>query len=632
VVRLEVISRQLVLASLIAALFAGRAFMRPETKWAMAAAFIIPAVLSFVSTRAAASLVLGAVLVTPALLLLSLGFYYGPEAFVWPAALAALVCVRSWRQPWAIPPPMRWPLVSWALVVAFTWPIVLFREANFSPALMDADGRFASALWIAASWIAAVAILWFDWLFRECDRRDDRFMQTIAWPITVSWLLTLALGVYQATVNIAFVNGGAHLGLGRASGGLLDANPFGVAVALWGPVAYLLCVRIGGRLGQPLGMAALALSWYGMWVSGSRGAFGAAVVSLMAVVAAEAGAVDARRRRWTFAMLAAAVAAVAIAAYVIPMENSPIRRLAPLFSGITEVPLPAFLAERWDPYFYGRTAWRALQDSPWFGIGLGTFQSVVNPYSRLLGHPPLAVDNAQNWFRHQLTELGAVGSIGWACWVLCAAVLLVSPSRDRRQARIAKGALLACAAVSLIGMPGQHIAIVVMFWTFAFFLTQQVRPAWPRIVLAIGRPAVAWVTLAVICAIGTAEVGWRMFTPARRAARFHEYYAYGTTGFTNANGRGEFTMHGRRAIAVVEPTSRFLKLSVARASAGAPVEAQISVGGRRMVSGPVSDTERVQFMTLRNLSESVVVDASSSTGLPAPDGVRVRWEFLPQPE
>jgi hypothetical protein len=638
VVRLEVISRQLVLASLVAALIAGRAFMRPETKWAMAAAFLIVAVLSFISTRAAAALALGTALVTPALVLAGLGFYYGPEAFVWPAALAALVCARSWREPWAIPLPMRWPLVSWALVVALTWPIVLFREANFSPALMGADGRFAGAVWIAANWIAAVAIthmlgiLWFDWLFREFDGRQHAFVRIVAWPLTVSWLLTVALGIYQATVNIGFVNGGAHLALGRASGGLMDANPYGVAVALWGPIVYVLCVSLEIPLAQPLGMAALALSWYGMWVSGSRGAFGAALVGLMAVVAAETGVGDPRRRRWTFAMLAAGVALTALAAYILPMENSPIRRLAPLFRGITDVPLTAFVAERWDPYFYGRTAWRALEDSPLFGIGLGSFQSVVNPYSRLLGHPPLVADNAQNWFRHQLTELGALGSIGWAFWVICAVILILSPAADRRAARIGKGGLLACAAVSLIGMPGQHIAIVVIFWTFAFVVVQQVVPRWPVALQSVTRLRTAWVVLAVLCAIGTAEAGWRALTPARRAARFGDYYAFGVTGFTDANGSGELTMHGRRAIAVVHPTSRFLKLSVVRTAPGSPADVTIAVSRRALVSGSLSDTERVQFMTLRDVSESVVVDGASAVDLPAPDGVRIRWAFLPGPE
>jgi hypothetical protein len=225
-----------------------------------------------------------------------------------------------------------------------------------------------------------------------------------------------------------------------------------------------------------------------------------------------------------------------------------------------------------------------------------------------------------------------LGSIGWACWVVCAAILVLSPARDRRKARIGKGALLACAAVSLIGMPGQHMAIVVMFWTFAFFVTQQVMPRWPHAVMAVTRSGVAWVVLAAVCAAGTAEVGWRSFTPARRAARFGEYYAFGATGFTDANGRGEFTMHGRRAIAVVHPTSRFLKVSVARTSSAAATDVQIAVNGRRLVSDAVTDAERVQFMTLRDLSASIVVDASGATDLPAPDGVRVRWEFVPAPE
>jgi hypothetical protein len=304
--------------------------------------------------------------------------------------------------------------------------------------------------------------------------------------------------------------------------------------------------------------------------------------------------------------------------------------LARFASGITEIPLGAFLADRWDPYFYGHTAWRALQDSPLFGIGLGTFNGVVSAYSQMLGHVPLSNDNAQNWFRHQVTELGVIGSIPWAVWVCCAAVLLLSPAVDRSRAWIAKSALLICAAFSLIGMPGQNIVIVVLFWTIAFVVTQQVTPRWPRILLSVSNRPVMACALAVVCAIGTAVVGWRTLTPAQRASRFREPYSAGITELTEADGHGEFEFHGPRAIAVVEPTSRLLKVSVVRASDGAPVDAQISVNRRTLIAGPVSSTERVGWATLRDLSSFPIVDVSSATRLTATDGLRVRWEFVQQ--
>jgi hypothetical protein len=370
------------------------------------------------------------------------------------------------------------------------------------------------------------------------------------------------------------------------------------------------------------------LSWGGMWISGSRGAFGGAVLGLIVVVMAEMASVDARRRWQTLAALFGAVATVAAVLYLVPTKTSPIERFEPWFAGITTTEPLTFIAIRWDPYYYGQTAWRALQDSPVFGIGLGMFHRLVGSYSIALDLGPLPPDNAQNWFRHQLTELGVLGSIPWSFWVLCAALLLVFPVREPRTGWIAKGVLFICGANSLIGMPGQNIPIVVLFWTVAFVVTQYATPRWPRILMACNRP-VPWIALAVACAIGTAVVGASTMMPPDRAARFHERYAVGVTGLTEADGRGEFVMLGRRSFVVVPPASPFLRVSAALMSNGAPVDVRVSVNHRTVIDGPVSDVERVELTTLRDVSDFAVLDVSSTTDVPAPDGIRIRWEFLP---
>ncbi|MFN7981842.1 MAG: hypothetical protein U0Q11_08285 [Vicinamibacterales bacterium] len=628
-------SRQVVLASVFAALLTGTMFMVPEIRFTMAAAFLVVALLSRWSVRAATALVFGAAFITPGLLRLTTGYYYGPEAFVWMAALAALVGVRSWNRDWAIPSPLRWPLTLWSLVAAFTWPVIAFRESNFSPMLMQSDPRFAGAVWIAASWTATVAlnhmlgILWFDWLCRECGDDGESFLDLVAVPLTVSWVLTLLLSVYQALVDVAFANGGVHVLLGRASGGLMDANPFGVCTALWAPVVYLLCTRKLARWGQLIGVAALAFSWFGMWVSGSRGALGAAVIGLVTVVIAEVSG-ERKRRLWTLAFLGVAAVAVTAVIAVVPVKNSPIHRLMPLINGYDQMPLTTFIANRWDPYFYGRTASRMLEDSPLFGIGLGSFPNFVGQYSTLLGHVPLAMDNAQNWFRHQVTELGLVGSIGWALWLVCALWLFASRPRDPRAGRLIKGVFFASFAVSLIGMPGQNIAFTAVFWTSAFFLTTQVTPAWPRALLAFERWHAAPLVIAVVCAIGSGIVGWRSFTPALRAARFHEYYAIGVDGTTDEPGHGDFVMHGRRATVVVQPTTRFLKLSVVRESTTADPTIAIAADHRTVVSTKASAASEPAYVTVRDLTKGVVLEAQSSTALDEPGRLRVRWEFLPE--
>ena len=630
-------SRQIVLISAAAALLAGRMFMVPEIRLTMLVAFVLVAVVSWWSTRAAAAVVLGTALIAPGLIKLGAGFYYGPEAFVWLAALAALVGVRSWRSPWAIPAPLRWPLITWSLTVAMTWPVVAFREANFSLPLMQADPRFAGAVWIAASWIATVAlnhmlgILWFDWLCRECAEEPASFTSLVAVPLTVSWLVTIAFGIYQGMVDVAFASSGVHVMLGRATGALMDSSPFGTCTALWGPVVYLICSRMRNAWGQPLGIVALVLSWYGMWVSGSRGALGTAVFCLLTIAVAELGA-DARRRRRTAALLGAAVGGIAILVVLMPVSNSPIHRWMPMFTGITTTPLTTLLTERWDPYFYGRSAWRMLQDSPVFGIGLGSFHGFVEPYSVLLGHRLLDADNAQNWFRHQVTELGLFGSVGWAVWVLCAAWLIWSPARDRRSGRIAKGVVLATAVVSLIGMPGQNVAFITVFWTCAFVLTQEVTPTWPYPLLALDRWRAVPIVIALVCAIGVAVVGWRSFMPVLRAARFHQYYAMGVDGTVDESGHGEFFMHGRRAMVVVQPTSRFLKVSVEREGTGSNPVVEIAADGRRILAGKVAGLSGPQYLTIPDASTGVVLDARSGLELESPARLRVQWEFVTGPD
>src|SRR5262249_47552076 len=137
-------------------------------------------------------------------------------------------------------------------------------------------------------------------------------------------------------------------------------------------------------------------------------------------------------------------------------------------------------------------------------------------------------DNSQNWFRHQLAELGILGSFGWIAWTIAMIRLLWLPVRaspDALQEAVARGALVALSVVSLIAMPTQNTVMTLAFWTIAFW--------WlglgaPDVLRSDGesvpppRTAVWWV-LAVL-AVGFAGLTLRQalgpLRPATRAAKF----------------------------------------------------------------------------------------------------------------
>src|ERR1700730_3327923 len=122
----------------------------------------------------------------------------------------------------------------------------------------------------------------------------------------------------------------------------------------------------------------------------------------------------------------------------------------------------AFLRELlWRRQDYGTAAVAMIRDHPMFGVGVGSFHLLTADYGKLIGYNGFLVpDNAQNWFRHQLAEFGVLGSVGWIVWVAAFAVFLLrAPIRaaDRFAASTLKGALVALAVISLVGMPTQHV-------------------------------------------------------------------------------------------------------------------------------------------------------------------------------
>src|SRR5262249_33126019 len=199
---------------------------------------------------------------------------------------------------------------------------------------------------------------------------------------------------------------------------------------------------------------------------------------------------------------------------------------------------------------------RMLRQTPLFGVGVGSFPILVSDYGVSRFGGPLLPDNAQNWMRHQLTELGVLGSIGWLTWACAFGWLLTTarPVRDRAlPAAIIRGVLMAVAIVSLVGMPTQNATLAIMMWTFVFWYVAQISPASP----SSSHDPVSrryWALGAVLVAIyvgGTWSLATGRLRVPMRARHFGWAYDYGFY-FTGQNVRGgsEYRWAHGRAVAV----------------------------------------------------------------------------------
>ena len=134
----------------------------------------------------------------------------------------------------------------------------------------------------------------------------------------------------------------------------------------------------------------------------------------------------------------------------------PLRRIA-------EVPLSrAGLAALWNRGGYGTIAVQMLRETPWTGVGPGMYHVIAPDYERVSRQMTLAFDNAQNWWRHQAAELGALGALPVVAWsaLLAAGVLFAAPREGRYDAWLPRALLAGIGAASLVGMPTDRKSVV----------------------------------------------------------------------------------------------------------------------------------------------------------------------------
>lgn len=507
---------------------------------------------------------------------------------VWMAGLAgSLLRATTWST-WSpsLPPTWRVLLGGWTLTLALTWPVIVAREVGFAWNGFSDIGAINSWAMLSAPQVAGwtmsvaltqlLAVLWFDWFLEQ--RRlvpaegvvpegvvpeDGAVPKDRFGPVDGLWIgVTVAglVALYQGTIDMAFWNQYSWAALRRATGTMLDANGYGMAAALVGPIAFLRLRAWQAPWAAPLAVGALALNGIGLWMSGSRTAFLAGGLGLLALGIGQRligqGGIGQRglgqpRSPSRVALRLAALASVAVAATAVLLfatnASGPLERLRAIPASA------AGLDWLWNRFGYGTAAMHMLREFPLTGVGLGAYHVLVPDYSRLFTDVALPFDNAQNWWRHQAAELGLLGSLPILAWSALLAARVLRPGAwagEPGSAWVGRGLLLGLGLASLLGVPTQSPVVLIAFWLLV---------AWSLPGGATARhgprPAPRWLpTLALaclLCAVGEAAahavIARGTLAVATRAARAGRNYVAGAYTPEDAPGIGEFRWTGARA-------------------------------------------------------------------------------------
>ena len=500
------------------------------------------------------------------------GWRFGWHSLVvWLACVLVGMLARSDLR-WRIPPPWRFALIGWALVLAVSWPLAVLRELDFSLALLDDYGWLnpgvpmpppTVALWIVhVVVVQLVGILWFDWLCGAyTSERRQRFERQILLPMGGAVLVACLVGVYQGLVDVHWLSGGPWPELGRATGTLGDANVFGMVAALWAPMflagGVAVVPRLGTRTAMWLGGIGLLIACGAVWMSGSRTAFLALAVGVTLIVAPACRRLASRETRPLPFVLGAVgfLVLAAFAALIFVSSTGPGERIREMLPPPSVEGAQGLARTLWDRGWYGPAAHLMIRDHPFVGVGVGAFHPLVGQYARLAGSD-VPFDNAQNWYRHQLAELGLVGSVPWILWVIFFAGFLLRTHGDGEQrfpAAVAKGVLVALGVASLLGVPAQGPAVALTFWTFAFWYIQLV--GGPRLHAVTMGPAAsgwpAWTVVLLMVAVyaaGTFQAARGDLRVPYRSTRWEWPYAYGIENAGEVGIADDHRWTGKRSV------------------------------------------------------------------------------------
>jgi hypothetical protein len=614
---------RLVLVALAACpvlLYAGRRWREWAAGVVLAAGCLMPAVARMVITRP-------------------------PEMLSWWSLALFVVILAGSGLRWHVPPLLRFPFIVWGLSIALSAPIVVLREFDLLAAwlwhpLSGSPVRATpDALWVVSvARVHMLGLIWIDWLWRHFQGHDpvERFVRRIVVPSMVAAILSAPIACFQGFVDLHFLWVGRWPSLGRASGTLLDANASGVLYALWIALPVGFATMAVRRRWAVLLVVGSILLLAATWATASRTGLFVAVAGLAGLVHLAAVRPALRRPAvvaLAFLLVLGAAAAVVArpSAVVTPLQRA--RELVPDFSMAS---LQSAARELWVRNGYGTGSVAMIKATPWQGVGVGAFHMLIGDYAGL------PRDNAQNWFRHQLAELGILGSIGWIWWTAVLAFALTRKGRfDAHDTRLLllKYTLAGFGITSLVGMPGQNVYVAIAVLTFAFWLliTRDVFSA-PTVLPAAERSrraAIVALVVALVFAAATAYAGAHALRPPIRAWRVNGQYQYGFTAPVDGpSGQVQSTAHGM-ALPLAATSKVRLTVWVEHPDAGRqPVLVELRVDQRRVVRGRFSSDAPIVRVEPVEAGRRFALEALVDRTFTPPDtpgrevGVNLRWEYL----
>ena len=560
--------------------------------------------------------VLVLVLILPAILY---GFYhvfYAPYFLPCGAALWGWILRRSFSRSWALPDSWKWPLIYWMLLLSLSWPLIFMRECDFAP-LSTLKPPFPSAnvlqiplpvgLTVTLSMIATqlIGFGWLDLLYLEFQIKNfSYFKKKLLFPFYIGLLISYLIGYYQSFFDIRFWNRKRWIVRNIVGGGLLDPNFFGLTAVTLGFLIWIVPLP-NKRVFRVLQFFLWALSWGAIMISGARLSLLMASILTIVLVFFLFTHHKEGNKRW---FLLISVLLVVILASLIGYQHfhgipRALERMIPSFKAILQGRLhQAAHLLLWDRFLFYKAAVQMLKYTHGLGVGPGSFHILAPDFGLYPNGQPLHVDNAQNWYLHQLTELGLFGLPGWLIWLFFFVRDVFFRRSHTRSLTIIllKTYLLLFGFFSLFIVHTQNMAILLLFWTVVYWLACEVRMASARTPEKSSGPTHLalenfWPLMGVLLfafLIGLTLVSTTYLRPAERAAKRGWHYMYGFYGMEPHPVLKMFRWTRKRAAEtlIVQSPSLTVDYFVAHPNIQHhPVRIQITLNHHRIIDTAIRD-------------------------------------------